>query len=137
MTGFICYGGKVICPHRHQERIMGKAYKLKPFYGNLPTWEEGPNIGRLDRYHIAVLYNFSKEEVNKAYLNWMEVFRIEDSTLTFEEYLDKLWFNGLTPSDVGTYLGQYNLSRYNDEGPYTKESCRFILKEDNLAEQKH
>lgn len=116
---------------------MSSAYKLKPFYGELPVWDSGPNIGRLDRSLIAQLYKFTPKEVHKAYLNWMEVFRIEGSTLTFEEYLDKLWYSKLTPSDVGTYLGQYNLSRYNDEGPYTKDSCRFILKEENLAEQKH
>lgn len=116
---------------------MGKAYKLKPFYGNLPLWESGVNIGRLDRTYIAELYKFTKKEIDKAYLNWMEVFRVEGSTLTFEQYLDKLYLSKLTPSDVGTYLGKYNLSRYNDEGPYTIDSCRFILKEENLAEQKH
>ena len=71
----------------------------------------------------------------KAYWNWQEVFRFEGSTLTFREYLDKLIEIGITPSDVGNRDGQFNLSRFNDEGSYTNENCRFITREKNLEEQ--
>lgn len=60
---------------------------------------------------------------------------MEGSTLTFEQYLNKLREAALTPSDVGNDEGKYNLSRHNDEGAYTDENCRFITREENLQEQ--
>lgn len=114
---------------------MSSAYKLKPYYGNLPLWDKGVNVGRLNRADIADTYGFSRKEVDKAYLNWMEVFRIDGSTLTFEQYLDKLHFQSLRPSDIGISSEKFNLSRYNDHGPYTNESCRFITRRENVLEQ--
>ena len=93
------------------------------------------NKGRLNRKQVAEKYKYTAKEINKAYLNWMEVFRIEGSTLTFEQYLDKLQQANLSPSDIGIASEKYNLSRYNDEGPYTWDSCRFITRRENVQEQ--
>lgn len=57
------------------------------------------------------------------------------SSLTLEQYFTKLSEAGITVFDLGNRLGCYNLARYNDEGPYTNESCRFVRVEQNLGEQ--
>lgn len=76
-------------------------------------------------------------EVVKAYNNWIQIFRIKNSTLTFEQYLYKMHEVKIRPFDIGMSLNeQYQLSRYNDEGPYTNQSCRFILAKLNLEEEK-
>lgn len=111
--------------------------KKKEFYGNLPRHERGPNTGRLNRKLVCQEYDISVQELFKAYWNWQEIFRIEKSTLTFEEYLNKQRSINIKPSQVGNGEGQYNLSRYKDEGPYTKESCRFILRIENIYEQEN
>ena len=61
---------------------------------------------------------------------------MKGSTLTFEEYLTKMREAKILPEQIGNDINAYNLSRYNDEGPYTKESCRFVQTHKNLAEQK-
>lgn len=108
----------------------------KILLGNLPVYNFGVNVGRLNRSEVSKITGFSKNEIKKAYLNWIKIFRIENSTLTFEDYLKKLKDANIRPTDVGLAIDSYNLSRYNDTGPYTKDSCRFILKKDNLNEQK-
>jgi len=95
----------------------------------------GINIGRIDRVKSALMYDLSLEEFSKAYNNWIQIFRIDGSNLTFEEYLMKMKEVGIKPFDVGNDNEQYHLSRYNDEGPYTISSCRFIRKIENLQEQ--
>lgn len=106
--------------------------------GNLPTIKKGVNKNRLDRISLAKQLNFTKQQVYKAYNNWIQIFRIEGSSLTFEEYLNKMLDAGILPENVGNDMNMdYHLSRYNDEGPYTNESCRFILKTENMLEQKH
>jgi hypothetical protein len=49
-----------------------------------------------------------------------------------KEMLDEA---GITIWDVGQRLGQYQLSRYFDQGNYDRGNCRFILKEKNLMER--
>jgi hypothetical protein len=93
------------------------------------------NVGRLDRPATAKLMGWTEKQISKAYNNWIQIFRYSDSTLTLEQYLAKLKESGISPDDVGINNEQYQLARYNDEGPYTKESCRFILKIENLNEQ--
>jgi hypothetical protein len=114
---------------------MGSAYKLKSLYGDLPLHPKGPNIGRIDRKAVSEKYNFSEKEIKKAYLNWQDIFRFDGSSLKFSEYLDKLKEINISPSDVGNESYQYNLSRYQDLGCYTKENCRFITRLENLQEQ--
>ena len=104
--------------------------------GNLPTYISGINKNRLDRKKISSMYGITYNQVNKAYNNWIQIFRMTGSNLTFEQYLDKMKEVNITPDQVGNEFGKYNLSRYNDEGPYTNNSCRFILFEENLKEEK-
>lgn len=111
--------------------------KLDKYYGEVPLHIKGPNKGRIDRKKLSIHFGFTVDEIFKAYWNWQEIFRYEDSDLTFHAYLNKLKHAGLTPKDVGNDPGKYNLSRYNDEGSYTDKNCRFITREENLAEQKH
>lgn len=106
---------------------------LRQFYGNLPRHPQ--QYMNLDRRKIAAEYGFTIQQLFKAYWSWQEVFRFEGSSLTFEQYLNKLRVAGLTPSDVGNNEGQYNLSRYYDTGSYTDENCRFITRENSLKEQ--
>lgn len=103
--------------------------------GNLPVIGKGINKKRLDRNKLCEQTGLSKKQIYKAYNNWIQIFRIPDSTLTFEQYLIKLDEAGIKPEDVGNYSQNYHLSRYNDEGPYTNESCRFIPKPENMNEQ--
>lgn len=103
--------------------------------GNVPLIKTGMNKGRLDRPALAEQRNLSLKEVYKAYNNWIQIFRIEGSTLTFEEYLNKMKETGISPFDLGNDNHNYHLSRFNDEGPYTNESCRFVSKYINMNEQ--
>ena len=103
--------------------------------GNLPLIKEGANKNRLDRVALSKQIGFSIEEIYKAYNNWIQIFRIKESTLTFEEYLYKMKEAGIRPVNLGNENYDYHLSRYTDDGPYTKNSCRFILKKNNLKEQ--
>ena len=105
--------------------------------GKLPLIQTGLNKNRLDRRSTAKQFGLSYNQIYKAYNNWIQIFRVENSTLTFEEYLYKLKESVILPDDVGNNNEQYHLSRYNDEGPYTNTSCRFILKIENLMEQDH
>lgn len=97
--------------------------------GNVPK-----RGSQLDRNLYAEQLGLSKEQLHKAYNNWTQAFRIPGTTLTFEQYMNKLREAGITPSEVNNVDG-YNLSRYNDEGPYTNESCRFIPAKMNIFEQ--
>jgi hypothetical protein len=106
------------------------------FGTNIIKHLKGPNIGRLDRKSTAKFWSLTEQEISKAYNNWIQIFRMPMSTLTFEQYLTKMKNMNLGPLDIGPSTGQYHLSRYNDEGPYTNDSCRFILAIENLEEQK-
>ena len=107
--------------------------------GDLPRILSGPNRGRVDRRKVSSIYGFTVKQLTKAYLNWMDVFRspYQDSTLTYRQYLDKLRESNLTPNDIRNVEGGYNLARVNDEGCYHDHNCRFILRSENLLEQKH
>lgn len=102
-----------------------------PYLGNVVI---DPIQKQMDRKATAELYGFTVEEIAKAYLRWRDIFRIEGSNLLYSEYLDKLKEAKITPSQVGNKKNQYNLSRYNDIGSYTKENCRFITREENWNE---
>lgn len=103
-------------------------------YG-LPLISSGPNVNRLDRQAAAKQRKLTPKELAKAYNNWIQIFRVSSSDLAFIEYLDKMLEAGITPFDVGCHIGDYQLARIGDEGPYTKSSCRFILRENNFIEQ--
>ena len=105
--------------------------------GKMPTYESGPNKGRLNRDAAALQWGITKEELHKIYNNWVQTFRFKESTLTFEQYLLKMDEASITPNQIGHHMDeQYHLSRYGDIGPYTNDSCRFVVKRANLAEQK-
>lgn len=101
--------------------------KYTHLHGNVPKHKTGSNIGRINHRQTSKLYGFAEKDFQKAYLNWLHIFRFADSSLTFEQYLNKLSEAKIVPTDVGNRKNQYNLARINDEGPYTNESCRFIL----------
>jgi len=106
------------------------------FIGKLPKFSSGINIGRLNRKLAAKSVGLTVSELSKAYNNWIQIFRMPGSNLTFEQYLKKMQKAGIRPRDIGNRITQYQLSRFNDEGPYTKTSCRFLKKSQNLKEQK-
>lgn len=56
--------------------------------------------------------------------------------LTFFEYCSLVDKAGLKSSDLGFSGKKYVLARYNDEGNYTYNNCRFITQSENMAEQK-
>lgn len=57
------------------------------------------------------------------------------SNLEYEDYVQKVNGAGITePEQIGKHRGQFVLGRFTDEGPYTKDSCRFIPSEENLKE---
>lgn len=104
-------------------------------FGNLPTIKVGPNKGRLDREKVAELYCLSIKQVYKAYNNWIQIFRIKESNLTFEQYLNKLKEANITPDNLGNDNNDWHLSRYDDESPYSLNTCRFVYKHINMYEQ--
>jgi hypothetical protein len=103
--------------------------------GNLPKITKGINKGRLDRPKTAELYGFTIKQIYKAYNNWIQIFRVKGSTLSFEEYLNKLKEANIIPEQLGNDNYDWHLSRYDDESPYTKETCRFVYKHINMSEQ--
>lgn len=103
--------------------------------GNLPTYKSGPNKGRLDRQKAAKKLGLSYDALHKGYNNWCQTFRMSESSLTLEQYFIKLSEAKITVFDLGNNIGKYNLARYNDIGPYTNISCRFVKVEENLEEQ--
>ena len=107
--------------------------------GDLPRILSGPNRGRVDRRKVSKIYGFTIKQLTKSYLNWMDIFRnpYQNSTLTYRQYLDKLHDSNLSPDDIRNSEGGYNLSRINDYGCYHNHNCRFILRQENLKEQKH
>lgn len=108
---------------------------LGNYYGDVPLHKSGPNIGRIDRKELSIITGFTVKQLFKSYWNWQEIFRFPESNLKYSEYLDLLKEANITPSDVGNKPEQYNLSRYNDLGSYTKGNCRFITRKENLEEQ--
>lgn len=100
--------------------------------GNLPTRKSG----MLNRPEAAKKLGISKEALHKGYNNWCQTFRMKGSCLTLEQYFTKLAETKITVFDLGNVAGCYQLARYNDEGPYTNTSCRFVPIEVNFGEQK-
>lgn len=102
---------------------------------SIPVFKDGPNAGRVDRKALAAKLDVSVEQCYKLYNSWIQIFRLEGSTLSLSQYIRKIKEAGITPYDIGHGSESYQLSRYNDEGPYTVRSCRFITKTENLQEQ--
>ena len=55
--------------------------------------------------------------------------------LTFDEYCTLVKEAGLVSSQLGFTGEKYVLGRYNDEGDYTLENCRFITQKENSDEK--
>lgn len=55
--------------------------------------------------------------------------------LTFDEYCTLVKDAGLVSSQLGFTGENYVLGRYNDEGDYTFENCRFITQKENTNEK--
>lgn len=55
--------------------------------------------------------------------------------LSFDEYIKKIEEAEICADQIGVKNGDYQLSRYDDTGDYTPDSCRFITKEENLKEE--
>lgn len=90
----------------------------------------------LNRPEAAKKLGITKEALHKGYNNWCQTFRKLGSCLTLEQYFAKLNEAGITVFHLGNTPGSYQLARYNDEGPYTNISCRFVPIEVNFSEQK-
>lgn len=102
---------------------------------DMPLIETGPNRGRLNRPVAALAWRMSEAEISKAYNNWIQIFRYIESTLTFAQYLTKMREAGIGPLDLGMKNGQWQIARLGDQGAYTIDNCRFVLREVNFAEQ--
>lgn len=88
----------------------------------------------LDYDKIALKYGWDRQLIKKARHNWLQIFRRENSTLTFKDYLDKLVEAKISPKNVGIYVSQYHLSRDLDIGGYHKNNCKFLLVTENLKD---
>lgn len=55
--------------------------------------------------------------------------------LSFDEYCTLVKEAGLVSSQLGFTGEKYVLGRYNDEGDYTLENCRFITQKENNDEK--
>ncbi len=81
----------------------------------------------------------NKEDLRKARRKWRQKkYYCNDKDikmlLTFEEYCELLDRAGITVNDIGQASDKYCLGRYNDEGDYTIDNCRFITSAQNHAE---
>lgn len=105
---------------------------LKEFLGNVPK----NSNGRLDRRMLAEQLGVCDKKVRQLYNNWRDRFSLQpESTLTFEQFLIKIQEAGISPYQIGCKRGQYQLARFDDKGPYTDNTCRFITEEQNREEQ--
>ena len=90
-----------------------------------------------NRVEIAAQRGWTVPEVYKGIDAWRALYsRQPQSTLTLDEYFDKMQSSGLRPAMIGLRRGKYSLARFNDTGPYRYDNCRFILIEDNVAERR-
>jgi hypothetical protein len=91
----------------------------------------------IDRVALARSFNWDVAEIYLARDAWRKLYvRQPASNLTFEEYLNMMVSAGLRPSKVGKRKGQFHLARYNDEGAYSIQTCRFVPQEENQKERK-
>ncbi|WP_422460944.1 hypothetical protein [Endozoicomonas sp. ALB115] len=63
-------------------------------------------------------------------------YRGHESLLSSTCYLYLMYDAGITPDDIGTDIGKYQLGRFGDSGCYNMLNCRFITKLENLKERK-
>ena len=77
--------------------------------------------GKLRRRWINKKYNAKKEGL--------------ECKLTYDEYCTLVKEAGLVSSQLGFTGEKYVLGRYNDEGDYTLENCRFITQKENNDEK--
>lgn len=90
-----------------------------------------------NRIDIAAKRGWTVPEVYKAINTWRALYaRQPKSTLTLNEYFDMMQASGLRPSMIGLHHGKYSLARFNDEGPYNLDNCRFIPIQDNVSERR-
>ena len=77
--------------------------------------------GKLRRRWINKQHNAKKEGL--------------ECKLTYDEYCTLVKEAGLVSSQLGFTGEKYVLGRYNDEGDYTLENCRFITQKENNDEK--
>ena len=119
-----------------KQRAKTPKLDISNFIGDVPLYKTGSAKGLINRALIAKEFSITTDKVCQLYNNWKDRFHLQpDSTLTFKEFLDKINEAGISPYQIGCGSHSYQLARYTDEGPYTKESCRFVPRRINDKEK--
>lgn len=123
-----------------QQSAGGNA-KWKPYY-NLMRRYGNPNIGmlifsRLDESHRILFCKLDDDRKlyhkirNKLCPN--SIGHDIDCDLSLSDILDLMESANIKSSDWSR--GKYDLARYNDQGGYTINNCRFITHSENILEK--
>lgn len=82
------------------------------------------------------MYNESKMKQQYSIQKWnAENKRNIEWKLSFDEW-KRIWLNSGKYNQRGIYRGQYQMCRFNDEGPYSIDNVRIDTTESNLTERK-
>lgn len=81
----------------------------------------------------------TKNEISRTRRKWRQKrytaeLRGLQVLLTFDQYCELMQRAGITVDDIGQKADQYCLARYNDEGDYSIDNCRFITIAENNQE---
>ena len=90
-----------------------------------------------NRVEMANARGWTVKEIYSAIDAWRQLYRRQPgSTITLDQYLNKMQGASLRPDMIGLHRGKYSLGRVNDEGAYHSYNCRFLRIEENMAERK-
>lgn len=120
----------------NEEVILGEKVKYPLVYDGLPIILSGKNRGYTDKVASAEMLGVTLDEFKRILANVKAMhIREPESTISVIEYVNKMREQGLTIDDIGTGINKYQAGREDDEGPYTKDSFKFILMRENLDQR--
>lgn len=131
----------------HMWRIHGNGKNFSPTKGR-PAWNKGltketsESVRRqattITRIRTALEIELDDDgKLRQRWYNKQMNARKEglECFLTFDEYCQLVKDAGLVSSNLGFSGDKYVLARFNDQGDYTLDNCRFILQAENAKER--
>ena len=132
----------------HIWRMHGDGVNFKPTLGK-PGWSKGltketsESVKKMSESLKRPKSDLELEldDDNKLKTKWINK-RVNakkeniEFKLTYDEYCTLVKEAGLKSSQLGFSGDGYVLARYNDDGPYAYDNCRFILQSENAKEKK-
>jgi hypothetical protein len=89
-----------------------------------------------EKITIGRRYRYTIKEILRFYGKWVNLranarHRGVQCLLSFDDYVKKARRAGISPEQIGTSHGQYQMCRKTDQGDYTVRSCRFGTVQEN------